>query len=73
MQIYLLRIANEIYFVHFQVNIADKFTHPKTKKASYTFRIIYRHMERTLTNAEVNVFHTKIGDAAKNEFNVELR
>lgn len=59
--------------IFFQVHVVDKFMHPKTKKSSYTFRIIYRHMERTLTNSEVNVFHKQIEEAATREFNVKIR
>lgn len=51
----------------------DKFYHPKEKRNSFCFRIIYRHMERHLTKDEVNVIHAKIRNEVKNEFNVDLR
>lgn len=54
----------------FQVKIIDKFFHPKEKKNSLCFRIIYRHMERDLTKDEVNVVHGQIRDDVKKEFNV---
>lgn len=56
-----------------QVTLIDKFTHPKTGKSSLCFRIVYRHMEKTLTQAEVNVVHAKIGSELIKEFNVVIR
>lgn len=56
-----------------QVSLFDKFTHPKTGRSSLCFRIIYRHMERTLTKKEVNDIHAKIGDEVTQKFNVTIR
>lgn len=42
-------------------------------KVSYTFRIIYRSIERTLTSDEVNELHTRIEEMTKADFNAELR
>jgi len=36
-----------------RVQLFDEFTHPKTGKASQAYRVTYRHMDRSLTNAEV--------------------
>ncbi|MDD5165635.1 MAG: hypothetical protein PHG25_03855 [Candidatus Pacebacteria bacterium] len=42
-------------------------------KVSYTFRIIYRSLERTLTNEEVNALHEKIRERTAGEFKAVLR
>ncbi len=42
-------------------------------KVSYTFRIIYRSLERTLTNEEVNAIHEKIRERTAGEFKAVLR
>lgn len=56
-----------------QVSLFDKFTHPKTGRSSLCFRIIYRHMERTLTKKEANEIHAKIGQEVTQKFNVTIR
>lgn len=56
-----------------QVQLIDNFTHPKTKKTSHCYRIVYRHMEKTLVQEEVNKVHQKIADAASLNLGVTLR
>ncbi|KAM8712605.1 hypothetical protein ACLKA7_013008 [Drosophila subpalustris] len=56
-----------------QISLVDKFKHPKTGKSSVCFRIVYRHMERTMTQAEVNEIHKHIADASVEHFNVQIR
>lgn len=49
---------------------ADKFG---AGKISYTYRIIYRSNDRTLTNAEVNALHEKLRARTEIEFSAQLR
>lgn len=42
-------------------------------KKSYTFRIVYRSLERTLTNEEVNKIHNEITEKTKSEFDAVVR
>lgn len=56
-----------------QVELRDEFTHPKTQRKSQCYRITYRHMERTLTQLEVNEIHAEIEKAASNNLLVEIR
>lgn len=56
-----------------QITLVDKFKHPKTGKSSMCFRIIYRHMERTLAQAEVGEIHGKIAEVVSERLNVVIR
>ena len=49
---------------------ADKFG---KGKLSYTFRITYRSLERTLTNIEVNTLHTKLENKTVSDFIAKIR
>uniref|UniRef100_A0A6U0I9I9 phenylalanine--tRNA ligase n=1 Tax=Sexangularia sp. CB-2014 TaxID=1486929 RepID=A0A6U0I9I9_9EUKA len=51
----------------------DTFTHPKTGKVSHAYRICYRSMSRTLTNAEVNERQAELRDRLVADLGVELR
>ena len=42
-------------------------------KISYTFRIVYRSPERTLTNVEINEIQAKIREKTEQELNAVLR
>lgn len=42
-------------------------------KMSYTYRVTYRHLERTLTNEEVNAVHAKLEERTEKEFNAAVR
>lgn len=56
-----------------QVLLVDEFTHPKTGKKSHCYRIIYRHMERTLLQKEVNEIHKEIENVATVKLGVKIR
>ncbi|XP_066262548.1 probable phenylalanine--tRNA ligase, mitochondrial [Euwallacea similis] len=56
-----------------QVQLVDNFTHPKTKKVSHCYRITYRHMEKTLSQDEVNIIHKKIEKVASLKLGVIIR
>jgi len=42
-------------------------------KKSYTFRITYRHLNKTLTSAEIDAVHKKLEEKTKTEFGGEVR
>lgn len=56
-----------------QVVLVDEFKHPKTRKISHCYRIIYRHMEKTLTQSEVNNVHKEIETIAQKQLGVTIR
>lgn len=56
-----------------QVSLVDSFKHPKTAKTSHCYRIIYRHMEKTLTQDEVNQVHKDIERSASEMLGVTIR
>jgi phenylalanyl-tRNA synthetase alpha chain len=59
-----------------EVGLVDKYESDDkfgADKVSYTFRIIYRSPERTLTNAEINEIQEKIREKTKQDLNAVLR
>ena len=56
-----------------QVTLFDEFQHPKTKRRSHAYRVVYRHMEKTLTQEEVNEIHEEVAKMAIQEMGVEIR
>ena len=59
-----------------QVELLDKYENVKkfeAGKLSYTFRITYRHLDRTLTNEEVNKIHAELEQKTETDFKAEIR
>jgi len=59
-----------------QVELIDKYEDPEKygpDKLSYTYRIIYRSMERTLVSGEVDKIQDKIYSETAKQFKAELR
>ncbi|MCJ1280820.1 hypothetical protein MMC26_000137 [Xylographa opegraphella] len=55
------------------VKLFDQFTHPRSGRRSLCYRINYRSLERTLTNAEVNGLHDDVRAELVRKMGVELR
>lgn len=55
------------------VTLVDEFVHPKHGKQSHCYRINYRSMDRSLTNAEVDVLQEEVRRLATERLGVELR
>jgi phenylalanyl-tRNA synthetase alpha chain len=55
------------------VKCVDTFTNKKTNKTSKCFRILYRHMDKTVTNEEINVFQVNLRYLVENHLKLELR
>mmetsp|Transcript_9819 Transcript_9819/g.15095 ORF Transcript_9819/g.15095 Transcript_9819/m.15095 type:complete len:447 (+) Transcript_9819:98-1438(+) len=55
------------------MELIDTFVHPKTNRTSNCFRIIYRSMDRSLTNEEIDALQEQVRDLAVEKLGVELR
>lgn len=58
------------------VKLSDKYENDEkfgADKMSYTYRVTYRHLERTLTNEEVNAVHAQLEARTEQEFQASIR
>ncbi|PWN27803.1 phenylalanyl-tRNA synthetase [Jaminaea rosea] len=55
------------------VSLIDSFVHPKTGRESRCYRLNYRSMERSLSNAEVNEVHERVVERMKRDLGIEVR
>jgi len=58
------------------VELIDKYENEEKfgkDKVSYTYRITYRHLEKTLTNEEVGIIHTGLEERTEEEFKAQIR
>ena len=56
-----------------EVKLIDEFENKKTGRTSNCFRIVYRSMERSLTDEEINEIQEKVRENMVAELGVELR
>ncbi|KAL8954385.1 MAG: hypothetical protein Q9193_007268, partial [Seirophora villosa] len=55
------------------VRLFDEFQHPASGRKSLCYRINYRSLERTLTNAEANELHGRVEKDLVQKLGVEIR
>ena len=56
-----------------RVDLIDEFSHPKTGRQSHCYRINYRSMDRSLTNAEVDLLQEQVREGAVQKLKLEIR
>ena len=58
-----------------EVSLLDKFENKEKfgENVSYTYRVVYRSNERTLTSEEVDAIQAKIYEQTKEQFHAEIR
>jgi len=56
-----------------EVRLLDQFTSPKNGKTSACYRVVYRSMERSLTDDEINALQMEVRNRMVSQLKVELR
>lgn len=56
-----------------EVKLIDEFKSPTDEKTSQCYRILYRSMDKTFTNDEINLIHGKVRDTVGSQLSVTLR
>ncbi len=56
-----------------KVDLFDKFENKKTGRTSHAYRINYRHMDRSLTNEEIDAIQSIFRQQLADKLGVELR
>ncbi|KAJ1975585.1 phenylalanyl-tRNA synthetase alpha subunit, mitochondrial [Dimargaris xerosporica] len=55
------------------VKLIDQFVHPKSGRSSQCYRIVYRSMDRSVTNDEINAIQQRVREQAVQRLGLELR
>ena len=56
-----------------EVKLIDEFKSPGSDNTSHCYRILYRSMDKTFTNDEINLIHSKVRDTVGSQLSVTLR